>query len=50
MRVSAGAELSADLVVGYVLPLTVTAGAAWRYDPARSAGSGALFARVGRAF
>lgn len=50
VRVSAGAELSADLVVGYVLPLTVTAGAAWRYDPARSAGSGALFARVGRAF
>lgn len=50
VRVSAGAELSADLVVGYVLPLTVTAGAAWRYDAALSAGSGALFARVGRAF
>ena len=50
VRVSAGVELSADVVVGYVLPLTVAAGAAWRYDPARASRGPAVFARVGHAF
>jgi outer membrane protein assembly factor BamA len=43
---SIGAELSLDAVVGYVLPLTFTAGGAWV-----SRGRGfAGFARIGRAF
>jgi hypothetical protein len=50
VRVSAGVELSADLVVGYVVPLTVTAGAAWRHDPTGASRGAAVFARVGRAF
>ena len=58
-RMSLGAELSLDGVVGYVLPLTFTAGAAWRFDGADLAVNptgGNLrrgivaFARIGRAF
>jgi hypothetical protein len=46
VRVSLGAELSLDTVVGYVLPVTFTAGAAWL-----SHDRGAVvFGRVGRAF
>jgi Tol biopolymer transport system component len=45
-RVSAGAELSLDAVVGYVLPVTLTAGTAWV-----SGGRGlTAFGRIGRAF
>jgi Tol biopolymer transport system component len=44
--VSAGAELSLDAVVGYVVPLTFTGGAAWvSQDRGWS-----VFARIGRAF
>jgi len=45
-RVSAGVELSLDAVVGYVLPVTFTAGTAW------VSGGRALtaFGRIGRAF
>ena len=43
---SAGAELSLDAVVGFVLPLTVTAGGAW----VSQGGGFAGFARIGRAF
>ena len=49
-RVSFGIELSADTVLGYGLPVTLTAGAAWRHDGAVDRQSGAVFARVGRAF
>lgn len=50
VRVSVGAELSMDAVVGYALPVTLTAGGAWR---AHGAGEGrrfVAFARIGRAF
>ena len=50
VRLSVGGELSADTVLGYGLPVTLTAGAAWRYDGTTDRQSGALFARVGRAF
>jgi hypothetical protein len=49
-RASAGFELSADVVVGYSVPLTLTAGLAWRHDPTGRASGTAVFARVGRAF
>jgi hypothetical protein len=49
-RVSFGVELSADTVLGYSLPVTLTAGAAWRHDGFEDRQSGAVFARVGRAF
>jgi hypothetical protein len=46
---SFGAELSVDAVVGYVLPLTFTSGAAWREVPGRERGF-VIFGRIGRAF
>ena len=49
-RLSFGLELSADTVLGYGLPVTLTAGAAWRHDGVEDRQSGAVFARVGRAF
>ena len=49
-RASFGGELSADLVVGYAIPITVTAGAAWRDDPSGQSNGAALFVRLGRAF
>lgn len=51
IKTSAGGELATDIVAGYVVPFTVTAGAAWGHD-----GSGALgdrvtfYFRVGKAF
>ena len=46
IRVSLGAELSLDTVVGYVLPVTFTTGAAWvSHDRGLVA-----FGRIGRAF
>ena len=50
VRRAYGAELSADLLAGYVLPLTVTGGAAWRDDPSDRVRGWALFARIGGAF
>jgi phenylpyruvate tautomerase PptA (4-oxalocrotonate tautomerase family) len=50
VRGSAGIELSLDAVFGYALPLTMTAGAAWRRDPTRLDEGWAVFARMGRAF
>lgn len=50
VRRSFGAELSADTVLGYSLPLTMTAGAARRDDPSGRRRGWAAFARVGRAF
>ncbi len=50
VRRSFGAELSADTVVGYALPLTMTAGAAVRDDPSGRRRGWAAFARLSRAF
>jgi hypothetical protein len=50
IRASAGVELSLDIVAGYVLPLTLTGGAAWRHDPTGRSTGVALFGRIGRAF
>lgn len=48
--VEAVAELSADTVIGYAWPLTVSAGAAWRDGGAPGSRGWAAFTRVGRAF
>ena len=50
LRTAAGIELSVDLVVGFELPVTFTAGAAWRRDGRAGARDVAVFGRVGRAF
>jgi hypothetical protein len=50
IRYAAGAELSIDAMVGYFLPLTFTAGGAWRGGPDPADRGFAAFARVGRAF
>jgi dipeptidyl aminopeptidase/acylaminoacyl peptidase len=50
LRRSFGAEISADTVLGYSFPLTLTAGAAWRSDPSGRRPGWAAFARAGRAF
>jgi hypothetical protein len=47
-RAAFGGELSADVVLGFTLPLTLTAGAAWHRDPAN--GGMVAFGRIGRAF
>ena len=49
-RVSAGAELSADTVLGYSLPLTLTGGVAVRRDGLDRTGGVTVFWRIGRAF
>ena len=50
VRVSAGAELSLDTVVGYALPVTLATGVAWRNDPVGARHGVAVFGRIGRAF
>ncbi|MGH9371414.1 MAG: hypothetical protein ACRD15_07780, partial [Vicinamibacterales bacterium] len=50
VRLSIGAEVSADTVVGFALPLTFTAGGAWRRDGDRGARGFVAFGRIGRAF
>jgi len=50
-RTSVGAEFSADVVLGYVLPLTATAGVAWGHDGSGLVASGATtYVRIGRSF
>ncbi|MBA3297973.1 MAG: PD40 domain-containing protein, partial [Acidobacteria bacterium] len=49
-RTSAGAELSADVVLGYWVPVTFTSGVAWRKDPSGAVRGVTPFFRVGRAF
>jgi hypothetical protein len=49
-RASIGAELSADVVLAYSLPVTAAAGVAWRHDPSGRSKGATLFARIGRAF
>jgi hypothetical protein len=50
VRVSAGVELSADTVLGYSLPLTITGGLAIRHDGLDRTSSVTVFGRIGRAF
>jgi outer membrane protein assembly factor BamA len=51
IKTSVGGEISADIVLGYYVPVTFTAGAAWGHDGAGSSRGGATFyARVGHAF
>jgi Tol biopolymer transport system component len=50
VRVSTGAEFSVDTVVGFGLPLSFTAGVAWRHDPVGGQDGVAVFGRIGRAF
>jgi hypothetical protein len=51
LKTSAGGELSLDVVLGYAMPLTCTAGIAWRHDPSGFAGRGPVaYVRVGPAF
>ncbi len=50
VRISSGAEFSVDSVVGFGLPLSFTAGVAWRHDPVGRQRGVAVFGRIGRAF
>jgi hypothetical protein len=51
VKLALGAELSANVVAGYSLPLTLTVGAGWRHDGAgRIADGVATYVRIGRAF
>ncbi|MEO5897724.1 MAG: hypothetical protein ABIS06_18695 [Vicinamibacterales bacterium] len=49
-RTSIGGELSADVVLGYWVPLTLASGIAWRHDPAHAVKGATAFFRIGRAF
>jgi hypothetical protein len=49
-KTSLGGELSADLVIGYLLKVTFSAGAAWGHDGASGANRGSAYLRIGRAF
>jgi hypothetical protein len=50
LKTAFGAEVSADVVAGYSLRLTVTAGAAWGRDGATRENARAAYLRIGRAF
>ncbi|HWF83592.1 MAG TPA: hypothetical protein VG222_02025 [Vicinamibacterales bacterium] len=51
LKTDAGAELSADVVAGYVLPLTTAVGVAWGHDGSRTVANGVtIYVRIGRAF
>jgi hypothetical protein len=50
VRRSFGAEISADTIIGYSFPLTLTAGAARRDDPSGRRQGWAAFVRTGRSF
>ena len=50
IKSSLAAELSADIVIGYEIPLTLTVGAAWGRDGAAAGTHSAAYVRVGRAF
>jgi dipeptidyl aminopeptidase/acylaminoacyl peptidase len=50
-KTSSGFEIGADVVAGYVLPLTLTAGLAWGHDPAgRFPDSRQIYGRLGYGF
>ena len=48
--IAIGAELALDGVIGYVLPVTVAGGVAWRQQGRGGVRDTALFGRIGRAF
>jgi hypothetical protein len=50
VKASLGGELSADIVAGYSLRFSITAGAAWGYDAERRTDHATVYVRVGRAF
>jgi hypothetical protein len=50
VKTSFGGELSADVVLGYSLRLTFTAGAAWGRDGQNGSDSATAYVRIGRAF
>jgi len=51
IKTSAGAELSANVVAGYVVPFTLSVGAAWGHDGSGIVGDGVTaYARIGKAF
>ena len=50
LKTSLGGELSADVVLGYSLRLTLTAGAAWGRDGQSGSDGATAYVRVGRAF
>jgi hypothetical protein len=51
VKLSWGAEISSDIVAGFVLPLTLTAGVAWGHDGAeRYPDSRQTYVRLGYGF
>jgi hypothetical protein len=50
LKLAAGVELSFDTIIGYALPVTFSAGGAWRRDPTGADRGFAAFGRIGRAF
>jgi outer membrane protein assembly factor BamA len=50
VRTSVGAEAALDIVAGFVVRLTLTAGGAWTRDPARNRSAGAVYFRIGPSF
>jgi hypothetical protein len=51
VKLTYGAEISVDTVLGFSLPMTFAGGVAWRHDGAGRLPEGAVvFARIGRAF
>jgi hypothetical protein len=51
LKYSAGAEISADVVVGYALPITFATGAAWGHDGSGLVADGwRTYVRIGKAF
>jgi hypothetical protein len=51
IKSSAGAQLSADLVAGFFVPFTISAGAAWGHDGSQRVEDGVTaYFRVGKAF
>jgi hypothetical protein len=50
VRTSIGAEISADTVLGFALPVTFSGGVAWRRDGEHGDRGFVTFGRIGRAF
>ena len=51
VKITYGAEISVDTVLGFSLPMTLAGGVAWRHDGAGRLPEGAVvFGRIGRAF
>jgi hemolysin activation/secretion protein len=50
VKTSVGAEAALDIVAGFAIRLTVTAGAAWIRDPTRRLSAGAVYFRIGPSF